>query len=248
MTVATLETLELLDYHRHGDRTLRDRLVTQHLTLVRQVAGSFLRSSRADLDDLLQVGAIGLLKAIDRFDPTLGHDFTHYATSLIAGEIRHYLRDCQPLIRPPRELLELRGCLKQACSDILSREGREGTVQELAEASGLSQGKVEEILAFEQMGTPVSLDAEPEEGSPLGHQLSCPRHRSFQLAQEDRIMLAQAMDKLRSVSREVIEFAFYQDLSQTEIARILGISQMQVSRRLQGALKELWKTLNQRIF
>lgn len=256
MTVQTLDTSALLaEYRLLGDARAREALVRSHMPLVRRVAHALARRGQGvtlpgiDAEDLCQVGAIGLMHAIDRFDVAAGANFEAYAAALVAGEIRHYLRDCAPLVKPPRELVELRGRVHRAAQEVRQREGREGTVAELAQIAELQVEKVTDVLAMDIAGPPVSLDQDdPEETECWLYQLIDNRYRSFQLAAEDRIMLAQGLSTLRSVSREVLEFAFYQDLTQIEIATRLGISQMQVSRRIKGALGELWKVLNSRLF
>lgn len=238
-------------YQADRDPRLRDELVRRHLKLVRQVARSYGDRCRDGVDDLVQVGSIGLLNALDRFDPLVGRNFEAYAGTLIAGEIKHYLRDSIHLVRPPRELVELRSTVRAATSRLTQDSERNPTIAELATETGLAPQKVEEVLALDTHAYPVSLDDEGEddgEGARPRYQLIDNKYRSFQLATEDRIMLQQAMGRLREVSREVIDFAFYQDLTQTEIAQRLGISQMQVSRRLKTATQELWKTLNTRLW
>lgn len=231
-------------YRDTNDAKVKEVIVKSHLRLVRHIAHSFANRGES-LDDLVQVGCIGLLRAIERFDPSCGR-FDTYAASLINGEIRHYLRDFGALVRPPRELYEMR---KQVFDAIerCSRNGATPTLEEISAASGIPVEKIADVQALDAASFPLSLD-ESEESERNGCQLVDHKYKSFQLAQEDRIMLAQAIGRLRSVSREVIEFAFYQDLTQTEIAKHLGISQMQVSRRLNTALGELWKILNSRLW
>ena len=232
-----------------GCAQAREQLLMTYLPLVRPIA-VHLAGGRPDLvDDLTQVGAIGLLRAIERFDPTLGKAFEPYASALIAGEMRHYMRDAVPLVRPPRELVEMRGRVSAALAALEQALECEPTAAEIAELAGLPVDKVEEALQLEENFCPASLDQELEtEHGALRYQLVDNRYKSFQLAAEDRVVLQQALADMRAVSREVIEFAFYEDLTQTEIAKKLGISQMQVSRRLKTATTELWKVLSTKLF
>lgn len=226
----------------------REALVKRYIGLVRPIAQHFAATRPDQVDDLTQVGCIGLLRAIERFDPTLGKPFEAYANTLIAGEIRHYLRDSLPLVRPPRELVELRGRVL-AAQNALVQAGEAAGVEAIAELAEIPVGKVIEVLALEENFSPASLDQEMEaERGTFRYQLVDNRYSSFQLATEDAVMLNMALARLRGVSREVIEFAFYDDLTQTEIAKKLGISQMQVSRRLKTAMGELWKALNSKVF
>jgi RNA polymerase sigma-B factor len=220
-----------------------------HAHLVPPIARHLAARQPDLMEDLCQVGAIGLLRAIDRYDPAQGRAFEPYANACIAGEIRHYLRDQAPLVRPPRELVELRSRVTQAQQALMQAGVPSPSVEAIAQQAGLPAGKVADVLQLEAQGTPTSLDQELEQegGGTARYQLIDNRYTSFQLAADDRIVVEAALGRLRAVSREVIEFAFYEDLSQTEISRKLGISQMQVSRRLRKAMDELWKVLNTRL-
>lgn len=248
-TLDEVDTATLWERLHAGDTACKEALVKQYLPLVRPIA-VHLAGARHDLiDDLLQVGAIGLLRAIDRYDPHLGKAFEAYANALIAGEMRHYLRDAVPLVRPPRELVELRNRVLAAQASLMQAGLEPVTAEAIAELAQLPVAKVEEVLALEENFCPASIDQEMEsERGSFRWQLVDNRYRSFQLATEDQLVMNQALQSLRGVSREVIEFAFYEDLTQTEIAKKLGISQMQVSRRLKTAMGELWKTLNTKLF
>lgn len=223
----------------------REDVFRQHAHLIRPIARQVGARWPDQLDDLAQVGAIGLLRAIERRDPEQADNFKHYAAALIAGEMKHYLRDLAPLIRPPREIMELRSRVIRSQQALEQATGGAVTAEAIAAHSHLPLEKVVECLAWDAQGLPASLDQENERE---GYQLIDNRYTSFQLATEDRLLLEAALGRLRAASREVIEFAFYEDLTQTEIAKMLGISQMQVSRRLRKAMGELWKVLNTRLF
>lgn len=241
----------LQEYGSNRSSRARDGLVRKHLKLVRQIAGAHASRAERNVEDLVQVGCIGLLNAIERFDPDAGSSFDAYAGACIAGEIRHYLRDHAHLVRVPRELQELRPQVVRATARLAQRSHRAPTPEELAEETGIPVEKVEEVLALEERSIPISLDQDEggeEDRSGWRYQLIDNRYRSFQLTTEDQIMLGQAMGRIREVSREVLDFAFYQDLTQTEISKRLGISQMQVSRRIRTALGELWKSMNSRLW
>lgn len=249
--LARAEAIEcqIARYQLSRDLKLRERIVRQTMKLIRPIAQGFRDRLPGGLEDLEQVGAIGLLNAIERFDPSLGRSFSAYAGSLITGEMRHYLRDHSHLVRPPRDLFELRAKVFTARARLEQNLGRDPSASELARAIDLDVSKVIEVLALEAGTRPLSLDMlSDEEDGRARAQLVDTRYRSFQLAAEDRMMLAAAIGKLRHVSREVIEFAFFHDLTQTEIAQRLGISQMQVSRRLKSATHELWKVLNTKLW
>jgi RNA polymerase sigma-B factor len=228
------------DAQRERDETFR-----QHVHLIRPIARQLGAQWPEHLDDLTQVGAIGLLRAIERRDPEQAANFRQYAAALIAGEMRHYLRDLAPLVRPPRDIVELRGRVLRSRQALEQNHGEAATAEAIAEHSEVPVDKVLACLAWEAKGPPASLDQDEEK---TGYQLIDNRYSSFQLATEDRLLVEAALGRLRAASREVIEFAFYEDLTQTEIAKKLNISQMQVSRRLRTALGELWKVLNARLF
>lgn len=216
--------------------------VERHMPLVRRLARGYHHRSGVEFDDLVQVGSVGLLRAFRRFDPANGCSFEAYAATVISGEILHYLRDSAPLVRPPRELVELRSKVKAAASRLKQEVQREPSCEEIAVETGICPLKVSEILAMERATKPLSLDAEfdtDEDSAPMRMQLTDHKYGVFQNQTEDRIMLSQAIAKLKTTSREVIDFFFYQDLSQQEIGRLLGISQTQVSRRVRMALREL---------
>lgn len=216
--------------------------VREHLPMVRRLARSYHMRSGVELDDLVQVGCLGLLRAIRRFDPSMGRLFEAYASTMIVGEIMHYLRDSATLIRAPRELTELRSTVKAATSRLEQQVQREPSCEEIAMATGLCLAKVEEVVAMERSVRPLSLDAAmdaEDEASPMRLQLVDQRQKAASLAAEDHIMISQAIAQLSPWSREVIELSFFQDLSQQEVGRRMGVSQTQVSRRVRMALREL---------
>lgn len=248
-TLVEPELTALLERARSAHAPSREKLVRRMIPLVSSIARHFSATRPDQYEDLVQVGSIGLLRAIERYDPSLGKSFESYASALISGEIRHYMRDTMPLVRPPRELVEMRGKVMSARSALSQVSGTVPSVEAIAEAAELPCAKVEEVLKLEENFSPASIDQEMEaERGSFRYQLVDNRYKSFQLAAEDRIMLQMALGSLKEASRQVIEFAFYEDLTQTEIAKKLGISQMQVSRRLKSATAELWKILNTKLF
>lgn len=231
------------------DEVERSSLLKVHAGMVKGVARHFSRGRQDLYDDLFQVGQLALLRASDRFDPSFGRSFEAFARTTIISDIRHYLRDCVPLVRPPRELLEYRSRVLETQHSLAQQGGSADSVA-IAASLGISEHKVDAVLNLEAAIHGVSIDAVDEhpDREGLGYQLIDHRYQSFQLAAEDRIMLAQALESLNDLSRAVVEFTFYEDLSQTEIAARLGISQMQVSRRLKKSLGELWRICNTKVF
>lgn len=204
-------------------------------------------------DDLVQVGSVGLINAIDRFNPKQNTNFQTYASHLIAGEMKHYLRDIVPLVRPPRELQELKSKIKKISQELSNKLKRSPTSDEIAENLDISVEKVKQVLELEKVMSYISLDqdvsniGDNEQDLFLIDQIEDKKYQSFHLIKEEELLVSEALKKIKFQSQQVIEFAFYQDLTQTEIAKKLGISQMQVSRRLKAALHEMWKILNTKV-
>jgi RNA polymerase sigma-B factor len=238
------ESLELLqDYQRHSTTAKRNQLVQMNLGLVRKEAHRWVGQCTESFDDLLQVGSIGLIRAIERFEPTKGHAFSSFAVPYIRGEIQHYLRDKSPQVRIPRRWQELQRQAMNVSKDMRSQLNRSPVDGELAEALGISPEEWQDVKLSVYNRALVSLDApiqsdENETGS-IGDLLPDRQYRSFQLAQDDRIRVQAALDKLEKRTSEVIEFVFFHDLTQKETADLLGISAVTVSRQVKKGLTAL---------
>jgi len=239
----------LLDYSQTREPVLRDKIIQASLSLVKRIAYGLARRSTDPVEDLIQVGSIGLIKAVDQFKPDAGAKFQTYATHLITGEIRHYLRDKTAMIRAPRELQELSFRINRLVQNLTAKLGREPSDVEIAHELQIPVARVNEAYEVDRRRTLISLDQalSNDAGSEqsLIDTLVDGRYQSNQIAKEDRFMLAEAIKHLRDGLREVVQLTFYEDLSQTEVARRLGISQMQVSRRLRAATAELYKIITQ---
>ena len=237
----------LSEYHKTKDKNIRDRIVGNSISLVKRIAYGLARRSSDPVDDLIQVGSIGLVKAIDQFDPSAGAKFHTYATHLITGEIRHYLRDKTSMIRAPRELQELSFRISRMVQDLIHELGREPTDAEVAEVLQIHTGKISEAYEVDRRRTLISLDQTlTTDGTSEQLLIDTLEDTSHQLkfgSEEDNIMLQSAIKQLKDNLKQVVEMTYYQDLSQTEVARRLGISQMQVSRRLRAATAELQRVL-----
>ncbi len=228
-------------FHKSRDPALRDELVLAHESLAIYLARKF--ADRGEpLEDIVQVARIGLLKAVDRYDPTRGIEFTTYATPTIVGEIKRHFRDKLWAIRVPRRLRELNYTLMRAVEELSQRLGRSPTIQEIAGATGVPFDDVLEALEVGRAYSLISLDAEPSEGDEehavsliesVGGEDPALEHL------EDRATLQWALGMLPERLRQIVHMRFFEDLSQAEIARRLGISQMHVSRILREALARL---------
>jgi RNA polymerase sigma-B factor len=229
------ETELLRAYHEHGDEKARDRLVEANLPLARAIARRY--AGRGEqLDDLVQVASIGLIKAIDRFDLERGVYFRTYAVPTIVGEIKRHFRDRAWAVHVPRRLKELNQMLSSLIQDMSAQLGRSPMIAELAEAAGVEEEDVVEALESSRAYTAESLNAPAEEGSELDRlQTLGAVEEAFERA-EDRQLLASGMEALEPRERRIIQLRFYEGLTQTQIANELGISQMHVSRLIRRAL------------
>ena len=220
-------------------RRARDELVTMHLPLVQFLARRF-RDRGEPLDDLVQVGTIGLIKAVDRFDPERGVEFSTYATPTIVGEIKRHFRDKGWAIRVPRRLQELRMSIGAATAELSQRSGRAPTVGELAVHLGVSEDEIIEGLEGAQAYSTSSLD------TPLGGDDDAPM-LADRLGDVDpeiesieyRESLKPLLAALPSRERRILALRFFHGMTQSQIAEEVGISQMHVSRLLAKSLSTL---------
>jgi RNA polymerase sigma-B factor len=223
-------------------RRLRDQLVELHMPLVVYLARRF-TGRNEPMNDLVQVGAIGLIKAIDRFDPSRQLEFSTYATPTILGEIKRHFRDTGWLIHVPRRAQEMQTTLNAARADLSQELGRAPTVKELAERIGVDEETVLEALdaARAYSGVPLDVLAAPGETVPEHPMLGIIDEGFEQV--EQRALLREAITKLPEAEREILLLRFIANKTQTEIAAIVGVSQMQVSRLVARGLKRLRETL-----
>jgi RNA polymerase sigma-B factor len=224
-TAALLRT-----YHKDGDTSARERLIGLYLPLVESLTRRYTRSSD-EYDDLYQVGCIGLINAIDRFDVERGDELAAFAVPNIAGEIRRYLRDRTGSVRLPRRVLELRAPAEQAQATLRRSIGRPPTTAEIA--GELDADPQDVALALEPERAGQALELSPEAGAQDGS-----GERSIDAA-EDRLFLSEAFEDLDERERRVLHLRYVQDLDPAEIARRLGISRRQVSRDAHDALAKL---------
>ncbi|NJL01818.1 MAG: RNA polymerase sigma factor SigF [Spirulinaceae cyanobacterium RM2_2_10] len=242
------ESLALMrDYQRSPSARLRNQIVQLNIGLVRKEAHHWTSQCSESYDDLLQVGCIGLIRAIDRFDAARGHAFSSFAIPYIRGEIQHYLRDKSSSVRIPRRWLELRQQARIATRQLRTELNRQPTQSELAAVLEISLSEWQEIELAYQNREPLSLDlnvGDADEGTTsLGDLVLDRRYYSFQLAQEDRIRIQQALVQLEQRTRDVLEFVFLHDLTQKEVAELLDISVVTVSRRVKKGLEALKKVM-----
>jgi RNA polymerase sigma-B factor len=220
---------------------IRDELVTMHLPLVQHLARRY-RDRGEALDDLVQVGTVGLIMAVDRFDITKGTEFSTFATPTILGEIKRHFRDRAWAIRVPRRLQELQAAMTKTTDELTRTLGRAPTVREIAAAMGVDEEAVLDAIEVRHAYAATSLDA--------GHE-SADGDRPATLADslgaddpaldavEDREALRPLLAALPERERRIVMLRFFHNRTQTQIAEELGISQMHVSRLLARALTDL---------
>ena len=227
-------------YHESGDLQARERLIEQYLPLVRSLARRY--SYRGEqLEDLVQVGCIGLIKAIDRFDVDRGVELTTYATPNIIGEIKRHFRDKGWSVRVPRGLQELNVRLSRLMEELTVQLERSPTIPELAKAAGVEEEEVLEALETGQAYATLSLSAPTsgEEGDDLDPLESLGEVEHEYEVSEDRAVLAPGLKVLDDRERRILQLRFYEGLTQSQIAQQVGISQMHVSRLIRRALEKI---------
>ncbi len=218
-----------------------DDLIAEYTPLVDRVVSRY-GWSGMPREDVRQVGYLGLITAAAAYDPHTGVPFEHFAWHFIAGEIRHFLRDEGSMVRKPRWLYELDGRIRRAVARLGQRLGRAPTVTEIAAEVNVAGDGVIEVLRARESLRVASLDEvlERSSGQPVDRgKIVHQRYDTFRLPVEDRILIADALDRLSALQRKVIFYLFYMDLTQTEVAQRLRISQKHVSRLMHAGLARL---------
>lgn len=238
-------------YARTASPDALDRLVRDNQLLVHHVLKRF-SAAAEPYDDLTQVANIGLIKAARSFDPERGVRFCTYATAMIDGEVRHYLRDAR-LMRQPRWVRRLLGQIDEATTRLADHLGRPPGISEIATAMNLTQESVREALALSarvELRSPQGDYRDGPEGvSDLDRRMfHSRRYESFALPIEDRLVLDDALDRLTDFERRLVELLFYREFTQREVAEALGVTHKKVSRELQKALRTLREVMGKRIF
>lgn len=230
----------LRDYQLSRSEKIRNQLVQLNFGLVRKEAHYWIHQCHESYQDLLQVGCMGLIRAIEKFELSKGKAFSSYAMPYIRGEIQHYLRDKGVTVRIPRRWLTLQQQALSISRSLREQYNRQPTDRELAAALEISLTQWQEIKLAWINRAPLSLDVpiqDPEEDATcLAELVPDHKYRSFQLAQEDQIRLQQALVQLEQRTRQIVEYIFLQDLTHKQVAEHLGISVVTVSRRVKKGL------------
>ena len=229
-------------YRGRGDLTARDELVVQFLPLATRLAKRYRRGAEP-LEDLVQVASVGLLKAIDRFDPERATAFSSFAVPTIAGELKRYFRDKGWAVRVPRDLQELALRVDRATDRLMNDLGRAPTVSEIGDELGITDEQVLEAREAAAAHRADSLDrpcSDDEDGTRVADMLGAPEPGYLQA--EQAATLEAMMSVLSDREREILRLRFDEDLTQSEIGRRLGVSQMHISRLLREAVTRLRET------
>jgi RNA polymerase sigma-B factor len=234
------DKLLLRRYHEEGDLAAREQLIEQYMSLVRSLARRY--SYRGEqFEDLVQIGAIGLIKAIDRFDLERGVELTTYATPNIIGEIKRHFRDKGWSVRVPRGLQELNVQLSRLMDQLTVQLSRSPTIPELAKASGSTEEEVLEALESGRAYSSLSLSsgggADGEEDLDPLESIGTEEHQ-YEVS-EDRAVLAPGFRALDERERKILQLRFFDGLTQSQIAAHVGISQMHVSRLIRRSLEKI---------
>lgn len=222
---------------------IREELVRLHLPLVEHLTRRFLNRGEP-YDDLLQVGTIGLIKAVDRFDLDRGVEFSTYATPTIVGEIKRYFRDKGWAIRVPRRLQELRISIAGTTSELTQSLGRSPTIAEIGKAVGVTEEEVLEGLESANAYSTLSLDAsDPTVDSALSMLDSLGEDDEALESVENRASIKPLLEQLPPREKYILTLRFFRGMTQSEIATEIGVSQMHVSRLLNKTLAQLRESL-----
>ena len=223
---------------------LKDMIMVTYSGLVERTARKF--SGIDAFEDLVQVGYIGLLNALAKYDATAGVRFNTYATYLVAGEIKHFLRDKSQTIRQPAWLQELRHRVNKAAAGLQTELGRVPTEREIADTLGVSESSVHEVIVTQDLlrvGSLDSMNDSEDDAESEVDKIDATQFSPEQLSVEDRVVLEDAMSQLRDLEKEVLSMFHFDALSQTEIAGKLDISCNYVSHILRQSLSKLRKIL-----
>jgi RNA polymerase sigma-B factor len=237
-----LEDLGLfVEFAASRNRSIRNRLVERHMGLAAHIAKRFNRPGVAD-DDLRQVAMLGLVKAVDRFDPQYGVPFAAFAGSTIEGELKRHFRDHSWVVRVPRSAKDLHLLVRRATDDLMQKSGRSPSVAEIAEHLGIDRDDVLRGLSASSayhVGTiqPVGNDGDSE--TPLDRVDALATEESGYERTADADLVGRLLAQLPEREQEIVRLRFYEQQSQEQIATAVGVSQMQVSRLLRASFEKL---------
>ena len=233
----------LMSYKQNPSIKLRNQLVRLNAGLVRKIAHRVSHQCSEPYDDLEQIGYLGLIRAIERFNPSQGCAFSSFAVPYIRGEMLHYLRDRGTTVKIPRRWQDLQKDAQKRQAELVRTLNRQPSDAEMAEALGVSVGEWREVKLATKNRLPLSLDAticqQMDSSITLGDTLPDAHYQMLQMLEEDRQQLQRALNQLEEKTRSAIEFVFFNGLSRKEVAERIGVSPMTVTRRIQRGIDQM---------
>jgi RNA polymerase sigma-B factor len=237
----------LMQYQQNPSVSLRNKLVKMNAGLVRKIAHRVSHQCAEPYEDLEQIGYLGLIRAIERFNPTQGCAFSSFAVPYIRGEMLHFLRDRSSSVKVPRRWQDLQKEGQKARAELTARLGRSPLDSEIAEKLNITLFEWREIKMAVKNRMPLSLDAtvsqQVDSSITLGETLPDARCVALQRLEEDRQQIQHALGQLEDKTRAAIEFVYFSDLSRKEAAERIGVSPMTVTRRIQRGLDQMMTVL-----
>lgn len=215
------------------------KLIVDNYKLVRKLAYNYSQKSIDPLEDLMQVGFIALLEASENYQDTHNTLFTTYATHYISGHIRHYIRDKQSLMKGPRSLQELSYKANVAIKNLSHKLGRDPDKKEIAKELNVSEDRIDEVKDYETRISIIWLDQSNDFDQDEKSKIENISNEKSNDIVEEKILIKEALDKLEPQLKNILEMRYYKDMTQNEISNAFGISQMEVSRKIKKAEKEL---------
>ena len=225
---------------------LHEEIVEMEMELVKKIANPIAFQTGTSYEDLIQVGALGLMKAIDSYSPDRNAKFSTYASYYIKGELKHYVRDKIALIKTPRKVQERIVKVYNAIKELNSNGICEPSTKEIADYIDTTPDKVDEVLKIDKYKFTLSLDqtnTSDEDDSPLLEKIPSEDYQDSQNIYETKLLIERAINQLKPELKKVLELSFFEELNQREIAEQLNISQMQVSRKIKKALNEMYELI-----
>lgn len=232
-----------MEYKQNPSVQLRNKLVRLNAGLVRKIAHRISHQCSEPYEDLEQIGFIGLIRAIERFNPGQGCAFSSFAVPYIRGEMLHFLRDRGTAVKIPRRWQDLQKEAQKAQSELTRELGRTPNDLEVALRLGVAVDEWREVKMAHKNRLPLSLDAtvsqQVDSSITLGDTLPDTHYQLLQLLEEDRQQLQRALNQLEDKTRAAIEFVFFNGLSRKEVAEKIGVSPMTVTRRIQRGIDQM---------
>jgi RNA polymerase sigma-B factor len=237
----------LISYHQNPTVRVRNQLVQMNTGLVRKIAHRVSHQCAEPYEDLEQIGYLGLIRAIERFNPNQGCAFSSFAVPYIRGEMLHFLRDRAGTVKIPRRWQQLNKEGQRARDQLTEEMGRQPTDDEIATVLGVTVNEWRESKLAAKNRLPLSLDAtvcqQLDSPMTLGDTLPDARYQALQILEEDRQQLQKALSQLEDKTRQAIEYVFLHDLSRKEVAEQIGVSPMTVTRRIHRGIQQMMSLL-----